>query len=121
MHIYLYIGFSIRLTLILSSVVDEVRSQSALLHHAASPTRNVKTNSFALVSYEELTVMNLATIRAATDNFSDSNKLGQGGFGSVYKVLLLFSPDSLCLRGNMLLIESKILSGYSSGWEGNSR
>ncbi|XP_015885062.3 cysteine-rich receptor-like protein kinase 25 isoform X2 [Ziziphus jujuba] len=27
---------------------DEVRSQSALLHHAASPTRNVKTNSFAL-------------------------------------------------------------------------
>ncbi|KAK9155890.1 hypothetical protein Sjap_003370 [Stephania japonica] len=26
-----------------------------------------------------------ATIRSATDNFSDGNKLGQGGFGSVYK------------------------------------
>jgi hypothetical protein len=28
------------------------------------------------------------TIRAATDNFSEENKLGQGGFGSVYKVIL---------------------------------
>ncbi|XWS15623.1 hypothetical protein CRYUN_Cryun34aG0017300 [Craigia yunnanensis] len=26
-----------------------------------------------------------ATVRAATDNFSDANKLGQGGFGAVYK------------------------------------
>ncbi|XP_017978381.1 PREDICTED: cysteine-rich receptor-like protein kinase 29 isoform X2 [Theobroma cacao] len=31
-----------------------------------------------------------ATIRVATDNFSDANKLGQGGFGAVYKGLL---PD----------------------------
>ncbi|KAL2324318.1 hypothetical protein Fmac_023376 [Flemingia macrophylla] len=28
---------------------------------------------------------NLDTIRAATGNFSDSNKLGQGGFGDVYR------------------------------------
>ena len=26
------------------------------------------------------------TIRSATDDFSDANKLGQGGFGAVYKV-----------------------------------
>ena len=26
------------------------------------------------------------TIRTATNNFSSSNKLGQGGFGPVYKV-----------------------------------
>ncbi|XP_038678982.1 putative receptor-like protein kinase At4g00960 isoform X2 [Tripterygium wilfordii] len=32
----------------------------------------------------------LATIRNATDNFSDANKLGQGGFGAVYKGTL---PD----------------------------
>jgi hypothetical protein len=25
-------------------------------------------------------------IRSATDDFSDENKLGEGGFGSVYKV-----------------------------------
>ena len=28
-------------------------------------------------------------IEAATDKFSETNKLGQGGFGQVYKVLLL--------------------------------
>ena len=29
-------------------------------------------------------------IRVATDNFSDANKLGQGGFGVVYKVIWQF-------------------------------
>ena len=28
------------------------------------------------------------TIKIATDDFSDANKLGRGGFGVVYKVLL---------------------------------
>ncbi|KAF5943349.1 hypothetical protein HYC85_017426 [Camellia sinensis] len=31
--------------------------------------------------------VDLSTLSAATDNFSDSNKLGQGGFGPVYKIL----------------------------------
>lgn len=30
-----------------------------------------------------------SAIRAATDDFSDANKLGQGGFGPVYKVIKL--------------------------------
>ncbi|XP_014508974.1 G-type lectin S-receptor-like serine/threonine-protein kinase At1g11410 [Vigna radiata var. radiata] len=36
----------------------------------------------------DLPFFDLSSIAAATDNFSDSNKLGQGGFGSVYKGLL---------------------------------
>ena len=32
----------------------------------------------------------MESILAATDNFSDTNKLGSGGFGPVYKVLNLF-------------------------------
>ena len=35
----------------------------------------------------DLPLVSLKTIAAATDNFSDANKLGEGGFGSVYKVL----------------------------------
>ncbi|XP_059635975.1 cysteine-rich receptor-like protein kinase 10 [Cornus florida] len=39
---------------------------------------------------QEFPFFNLATINVATDGFSDSNKLGQGGFGPVYKGIL---PD----------------------------
>ena len=34
----------------------------------------------------EVHYFNLSTIMAATNNFSDENKLGEGGFGPVYKV-----------------------------------
>ncbi|KAG8635295.1 hypothetical protein MANES_16G018200v8 [Manihot esculenta] len=36
-------------------------------------------------SHTDLAFFNLSTISAATDNFSQANKIGQGGFGSVYK------------------------------------
>ncbi|KAJ6999628.1 G-type lectin S-receptor-like serine/threonine-protein kinase [Populus alba x Populus x berolinensis] len=37
----------------------------------------------------DLPLFDLSVIAAATNNFSDANKLGEGGFGSVYKGLLL--------------------------------
>jgi hypothetical protein len=40
----------------------------------------------AIVSDESLQ-FDFATIRVATENFSEENKLGQGGFGVVYKVI----------------------------------
>jgi hypothetical protein len=39
-----------------------------------------------IISAESLQ-FDFATIRVATKNFSDANKLGQGGFGVVYKVI----------------------------------
>ena len=34
----------------------------------------------------EIYYFNLITLLVATNNFSDANKLGEGGFGPVYKV-----------------------------------
>ena len=44
----------------------------------------------------ELPFYSLATIAIATNNFSSNNKLGEGGFGLVYKVTLidLFTSNS---------------------------
>jgi len=38
-----------------------------------------KSSEFMVFDFEQL--------MEATDNFSEENKLGQGGFGAVYKVL----------------------------------
>ena len=36
----------------------------------------------------DFTTFDFVTISRATNNFSQSDKLGQGGFGSVYKVMI---------------------------------
>ncbi|CAI9087670.1 OLC1v1021803C1 [Oldenlandia corymbosa var. corymbosa] len=41
----------------------------------------------------ELPLFDFSTIALATDNFSQANKLGQGGFGSVYKGTLVEGQD----------------------------
>jgi hypothetical protein len=40
------------------------------------------------VKLQELPLFSLESLTAATDGFDLSNKLGQGGFGPVYKVML---------------------------------
>ena len=34
----------------------------------------------------KMPLFSFASVSAATDNFSDANKVGEGGFGPVYKV-----------------------------------
>ncbi|XP_077242060.1 cysteine-rich receptor-like protein kinase 25 [Tasmannia lanceolata] len=41
------------------------------------------------LSFSESLLFGLATLKAATDNLSDANKLGEGGFGPVYKSSIL--------------------------------
>ncbi|XP_054786329.1 cysteine-rich receptor-like protein kinase 10 isoform X1 [Prosopis cineraria] len=57
------------------------KGQSVFQNHQNFLGRNDKIS-------ENLPYFDLETLCAATKNFSDSNKLGQGGFGSVYKGVL---------------------------------
>ena len=43
----------------------------------------------SMFSQEPELVFTLENIKTATRNFHDDNKLGEGGFGSVYKVTLI--------------------------------
>ena len=44
-------------------------------------------NNKALVNLEELSFFEFKKLATATDNFQESNKLGEGGFGQVFRVI----------------------------------
>ncbi|GMP75270.1 hypothetical protein CsSME_00032423 [Camellia sinensis var. sinensis] len=83
---------------------DEEKSQSALLQELANPPSVDINQEGEFVSSQELPFMELATIKAATGNFSNTNKLGQGGFGTVYKPFLIKDccMTSKCLHDTLL-------------------
>jgi hypothetical protein len=60
-----------------------------------SPLATGSTNQDDIQSIDSL-LLDLSTLRAATDNFAESNKLGEGGFGSVYKVPVMHSKIVGC-------------------------
>lgn len=47
----------------------------------------------------DLPLVPLSVMRLATDNFADANKLGQGGFGQVYKVRLSNTLSGFSVQG----------------------
>ncbi|CAD6340858.1 unnamed protein product [Miscanthus lutarioriparius] len=56
---------------------------------AREQTPSYSTNDGDMESIESL-LLDISTLRAATGNFAESNRLGEGGFGAVYKGVL---PD----------------------------
>ncbi|CAL5083312.1 unnamed protein product [Urochloa decumbens] len=56
---------------------------------ATEQTPSYSTNVGDIESIDSL-ILDISTLRTATDNFAESNRLGEGGFGAVYKGVL---PD----------------------------
>jgi hypothetical protein len=48
-----------------------------------------RSNNSDMKEELELPFFNMDELASATNNFSDSNKLGEGGFGPVYKVIII--------------------------------
>ncbi|KAI7999215.1 Cysteine-rich receptor-like protein kinase 25 [Camellia lanceoleosa] len=75
--------------------VLEGMSQEILLNNMESQTRKRFMVKGLEVQDEDesrdMHYFNLTTLQIATNNFSDANKLGQGGFGPVYKVENIFA------------------------------
>jgi hypothetical protein len=67
----------------------------------------------------ELPIFDLGTIAAATDGFSINNKLGEGGFGPVYKVpptlYNLHGQSQICIvMLTFLLTRKRIFNRFST-------
>lgn len=69
----------------LNETVDQVRSQDFLMNEAVISSRRHISRENKTEDLE-LPLLEFKDAAIATENFSDSNKLGQGGFGIVYKV-----------------------------------
>jgi len=59
-------------------------------------TRAIRLSSYHNIQTEDtlnpdLPTIPLITILQSTDNFSEVSKLGEGGFGPVYKVLMIWT------------------------------
>ena len=64
--------------------------------HQKFPSDNLLGDNLNQVKVQELPLFNFAKLASATDNFHLSNKLGQGGFGPVYRVIVALLENFLC-------------------------
>lgn len=62
-------------------MIDTSRRLSFCCHYILTDS----TNAEDIESIDSL-LLDISTLRSATDNFAESNRLGEGGFGAVYKV-----------------------------------
>ena len=64
--------------------------------HKKIPSENMLGDNLNQVQVQELPLFNFEKLASATNNFQQSNKLGQGGFGPIYWVMVAY-PDVSCL------------------------
>jgi hypothetical protein len=65
--------------------------------------RNTEDESSQSKGLVDVTLFDMATIALSTDNFATTAKLGEGGFGAVYKVNIASFPQGY-LRSESLTV-----------------
>ncbi|XP_065620687.1 cysteine-rich receptor-like protein kinase 25 isoform X2 [Quercus suber] len=77
---------SVRIIAIVTSIVVSVVLLTMVYSFRRRKLKKkYKEDAAKEITAEECLIFDLATLKAATNNFSDENKLGKGGFGVVYK------------------------------------
>ena len=59
-----------------------------MLAHKKFPTKDMLQDNLNQVEVQELPLFDFVKLASATNDFHESNKLGQGGFGPVYRVMV---------------------------------
>lgn len=85
-----------------------------MCHHI--PVFNISTDSTKPEDFEGIgsLLIDLSTIRAATDNFAESNWVGEGGFGAVYKVMHVSSHFMKCFSSKSQQLKAYSFAGSTS-------
>ena len=103
LFLFIYM-FSFYVLIVFISTVSQDIGQDLLINEGVlSSRRHVSGES--KTENSELPLMEYKAVVIATDNFSDSNKLGKGGFGFVYKVKNLNT-----LKGDTLSLDIVLLT-----------
>ncbi|KAF3533454.1 hypothetical protein DY000_02037648 [Brassica cretica] len=88
-----------------TSFVDQVRSQDLLMNEVVIPPNRRHISRENKTDDLELPLMDFEAVAIATDNFSNANKLGQGGFGIVYKGRLLDGQEIAVKRLSKMSVQ----------------
>ena len=88
-----------------------------ILSNISEKTENNRETDQVQNMDPELPLFELATIANATDNFSINNKLGEGGFGPVYKVNLKAASQEYLFY--WVTKFTYIFPGHTGGWTRN--
>ena len=62
------------------------------LNLKADPVNNKRTKGSKRKEVDQLPLFSFSSVSTATYKFSDANRLGEGGFGHVYKVIKTSFP-----------------------------
>lgn len=97
------------LSLSCSSKEDKINKVCFYDHITAVPTSTEEWSGD-----DNRMLFKLSEIRAATNDFSDTNKLGQGGFGKVYKVNNPILSEKI--NGSYWYLKYLYCSGEAGNW-----